>query len=178
MTRTTEPGTARSGSPRTAGSFPTVWFAAPVVCAVAVASISYLAYEHYHPVYQSTAAVSFDQPKALATATDAGIIQKLSQIRLQYGGLIKTDAIAAPVAAKLGLRQGQVQGAVVPVQIPNSLLLGVAAHQASPAQAKAIATAVAEEIVTYVDQVQADAGVAKDQRVIAHIVIEPQGARQ
>lgn len=177
MTSTPESDSARPGSQRSA-SFPTVWFVAAVIAAVAVASIAYLSYERYHPVYQSTAAVSFDQPKAVATATDAGIIQKLSQLRLQYGGLIRTDAITAPVAAKLGLRQGQVQGAVVAVQIPNSLLLGVGAHQATPERAKEIATAVAEEIVTYVDTVQADAGVPQAKRVVAHIVIEPQGANQ
>jgi capsular polysaccharide biosynthesis protein len=174
-----ESDAARRGSPRPSSSgFPTTWFVIGVALAVAVATTSYLAYDRYRPVYQSTAAITFDQPKALATATDAGIIQKLSQLRLQYGGLIRTDAITGPVADKLGLRQGQVQAAVLNVQIPNSLLLGIGAQTTSPERSKEIATATAETIVEYTDKVQSDAGVPTDDRVVAHIVIKPQGARQ
>lgn len=158
--------------------FPTVWFVAAVVLAVALSSGSYLAYKHYHATYQATAAIYFDQPREVADAADAGTIQKLSQIRLLYGGLVKTDVMTKPIADRTGLPQGLIASSVFTTTQPNSLLLVVGAQRPNTTQAKLIAEDLAEQVAGYVKEVQDTAKVPQTKQVVATIVLHPHRATQ
>lgn len=158
--------------------FPTLVFIAAVVAAVVAASASYIAYGHYHPVYQSAAAVTFDQPRAVALSNDAGELQKLAALRVQYGGLLRTDVISGPVAQSLGLPQGVVATALAARVPTDSLVLTVVAQTRDRDLAVRIADATAKQVITYVTDVQDQAGVAQKNQVIAQEVVQPRFAAQ
>jgi len=180
MTTQLSSGNALRRSPSSSGPtlFPVMWAVAAFILAVALSSASFVGYRHYHPTYRATAAVGFDQPRAIAAAGDAGEIQKLSQLRLVYAGLAKTDVMTEPIAAKLKLPRGLIASSVVTTTPPQSLLLLVSAERPSTTQAKLIAEALANEIVTYVDQVQKSAKVPSLQRVQAQVVLHSHFAVQ
>lgn len=163
---------------RGAAGFPTGWFIGAVVAAVLVSSISYFAYRHYHPTYQAAAAIAFDQPKAVAEAPDAGPVQKLSQLRLLYAGLVKTDVVVEPLGRQLNLPAAEVASSAYATVAPNSLLLIVGARNGDSTNARLISEGLAEQIVHYVDVVQHDAHVRPSDRVTAVIVAHPHVAAQ
>jgi len=139
-----------------------VWaLAAPtplaIVLAVVLGLVGVLVGAEYQrtrtPVFQSSAVVLFDSPAAI-DANGAAIVA-ISQARGKYSGLLATDAIAAPVAASLGLGTGAVEGAVHGVLNPFDLDLVVVAGARTADLAQHIAEATAEQLVTYVDNEQA-----------------------
>jgi capsular polysaccharide biosynthesis protein len=126
--------------------------------------------------FQSQALLSIDQPVAIATSATPGVVDKLSKLRGKYVGLIRTNVIAGPVAAELGVPVGRVRGAVSATADPSSLLLVVRAQDGDPAMAHKIAAATAEELRTYVVDEQAKLDIKPEQRFSFELVAPAGGA--
>ncbi|MGZ6791328.1 MAG: hypothetical protein ACXVGH_00115 [Mycobacteriales bacterium] len=115
----------------------------------------------------STALLSLDEPRAVAAAGDAGVLEKLSRIRLKYLGLVGTDRLAVPVASVLGVPVSQVRGRLSATASPADLLLRVSCS--GPA-ARRCAQALATSLVAYVSSEQVTNGIPADQRLEAAVV--------
>ena len=102
------------------------------------------------PVYSSRTVMTIDQPYGIATAGDEGLLLKLVTLRIKYQGLASTNAIAGPVATKLGLPVNDVLSATSVVLPPDSLILVVTATWTNPSVAKHLSSDVAAEITSYV----------------------------
>ena len=101
-------------------------------------------------VYSSRTVMAIDQPYGIATAGDEGILLKLETLRIKYQGLASTDAIAGPVATKLGLPITDVLAATSVALPADSLLLVVTGTWTNAADAQHLSSAMAAEINSYV----------------------------
>lgn len=133
--------------------------------ALAGAGVGYAA-SRGAPVWRSEAVLAIDEPKALAAADDAGVIDKLSRLRYKYVGLVQTERIAVPVATRLGLPVGVVRGQLSASASPSDLLLRVFGTAGTRSAAQAAAGAIAAELPTYVDQEQTDTAIPAAQRIV------------
>jgi capsular polysaccharide biosynthesis protein len=125
-----------------------------LVVGVVVATVMGLAGEYSTlrgpTVWTSRTMMLVDQPYGIAVAGDQGLLLKLESVRLKYQGLAATNAIAGPVAAKLGLPVAAVE-ATTTVQLPaDSLILEVYGQWSSPGEAQRLSAAVASQISTFV----------------------------
>ena len=122
--------------------------------------------------YTATATMLVDDPYALATAGDAGQLLKLDSLRLKYAGLVDTDPIAAPVAARLHMPVSAVAGAVSATVQGESLLMPVSAVWSNPRLAVILANATAAQVTAYVQQEEQAFGVPANNR-FTFTVIDP-----
>ena len=102
--------------------------------------------------YTSSTVMLINDPYKLATSGQPNEFTSLDYLRYKYSALVKTDAIANPVANQLGLPVGDVIGALstdVPV---NSLLMDVSATWSTPNGAQKLAQAAANEVTAYIGQ--------------------------
>lgn len=116
--------------------------------------------------WTSTTVLAIDQPRVVSEARDAGPIEKLSRLRLQYAGLARTDTIAAPVAMRTGRTAAYVASALSVTAPPDSLLLLVGATADSAAIADALSSAAADQMIRFATVNQARVGVPVEQRVV------------
>lgn len=128
--------------------------AAAVVAALLAAVLGFGFTGTWGHSYQASAATLLDQPTVLAASKDAGVVDKLSRLRLKYAGILRSDAVVTPVAAKLGLPAGTVSGSMVTGNDPTSLLLFIGARSSTPEGAVALANALAQELAAYVRKEQ------------------------
>jgi capsular polysaccharide biosynthesis protein len=132
-------------------------------------------YEYTRPAtYQSGVVLLIDQTSALSTGADVGVVTKLSQLRIKYAGIVRTQVFAQPVADATGLPIGLVHHALKASVDPTSLLLGISATTKDPAQAKTIAEAAGNELVSYTQQEQDAVNVPKKLQV-TFTVVTPAG---
>lgn len=129
--------------------------AVAVVAALLAAVVGFVFAGTRDPSYQASAATLLDQPAVLAASKDAGVIDKLSRLRLKYAGILRSDAVVTPVAAKLGVSAGTVSGSMVTGSDATSLLLFIGARSSTAKGAVAMANALAEELSAYVSKEQA-----------------------
>jgi len=120
--------------------------------------------------YTSSTTLLIDDPYQLATAGQEGTVLKLDVLRIKYAGLVGTEAIAGPVAARLGLPVSAVLQSVVPEVPEESLLLRVQASWSTPAGARRLSTAVADELHAFVAREVAATGVAEHDRYSLSVV--------
>lgn len=102
--------------------------------------------------YTSTAVMLINDPYKLATSGQLNEFESLDVLRYKYSGLVRTNAMAGPVATRLGLPVGEVIGAMstdVPV---NSLLMDVTATWSAPSEAQKLAQEMANEVSAYISQ--------------------------
>lgn len=137
-----------------------------LVAAVLAGSVVGLAVRGGASTFTATALVSVDEPRAVAAAGDAGILEKLSRIRLRYTGLVPTDLLAAPVAARLGVPVGQVRGRLSATALPQDLLLRLACVEPDAAPARRCADALAASLVDLVAHEQQAGGIPADQQLV------------
>ncbi|MCU1594811.1 MAG: hypothetical protein JWO12_2203 [Frankiales bacterium] len=114
----------------------------------------------------STALVSIDEPQAIASSTDGGVIEKLSRVRLKYISLVSTDRIAVPVATSLHLPVDRVREHLSGAALPTDLLLRLSCTGTVANKARACANALATAVVAYADQEQSRFQIPAAQRVI------------
>ena len=137
------------------------------------------------PVYESHALLIIDQPRVLAVSSDAGVIVKLNSLRLKYAALTDTSVISAPVAERLALPEGLVRERSRAEATFDALVMRTVGRAGTREEAQAIAQAVAEVLVGFVDQEQAALPIDPADRVQLRIVegafpgarVEPEGAR-
>lgn len=129
-------------------------------------------------VYQSRVLMSIDQPVALVQATDGGLLDKLSRLRIKYADLVPTPEIAEDAAEALGLPVGRVAGSVS-AEVPQlTLTVVIRAQAGDPTMAVDIANAVAASLVDYVDDELERADVDEDQRYEFRILVPAVAAPQ
>ena len=102
------------------------------------------------PVYTSRTVMAIDQPYGMATAGSEGLLLKLVNLRVKYQGLASTDAMAGPVATKLGLPVTSVLAGTSVALPPDSLLLVVNGTWTNAGEAQRLSTAMAAEVNRYV----------------------------
>lgn len=102
--------------------------------------------------YSSTAVMLINDPYKLATSGQPSEFSSLDVLRYKYSALVKTNAIAGPVANQLGLPVGQVMGALSTDVPANSLLMDVTATWPTPGAAQKLAQATAGQITSYINQ--------------------------
>jgi hypothetical protein len=115
----------------------------------------------------SAATVFIDQPQVKVAAD----IDKLSRLRLKYGGLARTNVTAAPVAEKLQLPERLVQRSLSSTIIPQSLLFTIEARTRGAKSAQEIAQAAAEQIAVYAKQEQDATQIPANEQVRLSVVI-------
>lgn len=137
-----------------------------LVAAVLVASVAGLAVRGGASTWTATALVSVDEPRAVAAAGDGGVLDKLSRVRLKYLGLVPTDLLAVPVAARLGVPVTQVRGRLSGAALPLDLLLRLSCSDSGPAPARRCADALAAAMVDFTAHEQQAQGIPADQRLV------------
>jgi capsular polysaccharide biosynthesis protein len=143
---------------------------AAVVVAVFVGGLAALAMHASSPTYQSQAALLIDQPNAIAASGDAGVVAKLSNLRLKYVGIVSTSRIAGPVATRLGIPAPRAQADLSAAAAQNSLLLVVIARDENGVLAQRLARAAAEQLIRDVDAEQRRYRIPASQRYFFSIV--------
>ncbi len=119
--------------------------------------------------YRSTTLLTIDQPLVVAATRDAGPIEKLSRLRLQYVGLLRTDTLAVPIGEQVGLSAKTVSSRLTAQALPDSLLLSVSATGPDADAAQRLASASAEQLVTYARTSQEQYAIPSGQRVLLEV---------
>jgi capsular polysaccharide biosynthesis protein len=123
------------------------------ILAVGAAVAGYAYVQRQPAVWSATAVTAVDQPKMLAAGSDAEI-SKLAALRIKYGPLLTTDVMLRPLAAKLGVAEGQLRAALK-VNLPDdSLLIAVNAQTPSPTDAVRFANAAAVQLGVFANAEQ------------------------
>jgi capsular polysaccharide biosynthesis protein len=123
--------------------------------------------------YVSAGVLLIDQPSVVASIPDAGPLQKLQLLRLQYASVVKTETIAGPVARQLHVSLGQIEGELAAFVDPASFTIDVIASAPSPSQASQVAQAGTAQLITYVAKTQAHLGIPVQNRVVLSEVTTP-----
>jgi tyrosine-protein kinase len=143
---------------------------AAVVAGVFVGGLAALLMVTSPPTYQSQAALLIDQPRAIAASGDAGVVAKLSNLRLKYVGIVATSRIAGPAAARAGVPAARARADLSAAASPNSLLLVVIARDENGALVQRLAQAAAQQLVRDVDDEQNRYKIPPAQRFFFSIV--------
>jgi hypothetical protein len=131
-------------------------------------------YQRSRPAnYISEGVLLIDQPAVVAGAPDAGPLQKLQLLRLQYSSLLKTETIAGPVSRQVHLPIGEVEGALAGLVDPTTFTIGVAATTKSPSKSNLLAQAATAQLASYVAKSQARLGISPQARVVLDEVTTP-----
>lgn len=144
-----------------------------LVAAVLAAGVVGLSVRGGTTSYTSTSLVTIDEPKAVAAANDGAILEKLSRLRLKYVGLVVTDRLALPVAARLKVPVTSVRGRLSGKIVPTDLLLRLSCRGPVEATTKDCATALAASLVEYAAQEQEQNAIPTAQRVVLTQVVQP-----
>ena len=123
-----------------------------VILAFGLAALGGLSVLSGPTTYQSTAVMLINDPYKLATAGQPNEFGSLDVLRYKYSALVRTNAIAGPVAAGMGLPVGEVIGALSTEVPTNSLLMNVTSTWSQPGVAQKLAQAAADEVTTYINQ--------------------------
>lgn len=149
-----------------------------LVAAVLAAGVGILAVDLRPAAYVANAAAALDQPLTLSQSQDAGVVDKLSRLRLKYAGLVRSDDVVVPVAQSLGLSRGAVAGAVVTRQDPDSLVLFVGARAATAKRSMQIANALTAELQRYITREQSGNGIVPKDRISLRVLVPARFALQ
>lgn len=120
--------------------------------------------------YGSNEVLTIDQPLAVAAARDAGPIDKLGRLRLQYAALVNTAVIADDIATRTGRTAGDVSSALEVKPSLNSLLMVLTARDAKKPRAVDLAKAAGDALITYAHESQVKAKVPPAQQVELSVV--------
>jgi hypothetical protein len=124
--------------------------------------------------YVSSAILFIDQPLIVATAPDAGPLQKLQLLRSQYTSLVKTDLIAGPASRQVNLPKAEVAGDLFATAPPLTFTITIAATAHSRSESGQIAQAAAAQLISYVAKSQAHLGIRPTARVVLTEPTAPQ----
>jgi capsular polysaccharide biosynthesis protein len=151
--------------------FPLVLVVIAVAIAVIAAVGGFELVKRNAPTYRSSVAITLDQPLKLAASINSGEVDKLARLRAKYMGVVKFDTVVAAVAKEVNLTPGQVRTRVFAAAEPSSLLLIVGANDHTPAGARRIATALANEMIVYIQKEAVANKIPDKDRITAQIVV-------
>lgn len=126
--------------------------------------------------YESRAVLLIDQPRAIAASGDAGVIQKLSQVRFKYTPLVRTDPVMSRAAETSPVPAGRLRAGAGATAPPLTLTVIATGRSTDADEATAIANAVAAGLVQYVADEQSADGVPPDDQVELTVVSPAMGA--
>jgi capsular polysaccharide biosynthesis protein len=158
--------------------FPVVLIAISLVIAIVAMLGGYELARRHHPTFRSQAAISLDQPLKIAASPNDGEIDKLSRLRTTYIGVVKFDSVVDAVAKEVHLSRGQVRSRVFAAADPSSLVLIVGATDHTTTSARRVATALANEVIVYIQQQQDKYKIPDADRISATMVVAPATAPQ
>ncbi|MBW8792219.1 MAG: hypothetical protein JF597_01015 [Streptomyces sp.] len=130
------------------------------------------------PTYAAQAATLLDQPLTVAQSQDAGVVDKLSRLRLKYAGILKSDVVVKVAATATDLPAAKVADAEFARIDQGSLLLYVGATASTESGAERLADALAQALASYVAQEQVRAQIAPRDRVSLQVVAPARTAVQ
>lgn len=142
-----------------------------VVVAVLGGAVGDVAVELRPDVYAAQTAVTLDQPLTISQSQDAGVVDKLSRLRLKYAGVLRSDEVVGAVATSTGQSAGTVRGALFTGQDPASLLLFIGARAGSPRLALRLANAYAQQLQQFVQHEQTSNAIAPRDRLTLDILV-------
>lgn len=122
------------------------------------------------PTYVAQAGTMLDQPLTLAQVQDAGVVEKLSRLRLKYAGILRSDKVVEQAAEAVGRSRDDVADTVFARLDGNSLLLYVGATSDDEEEAVALANALASALRDYVTAEQRNALIAASDRISLDVV--------
>jgi capsular polysaccharide biosynthesis protein len=154
----------------------TLFIAAGLVLVATVAGYEVAA--RRSPTYVAMASTMLDQPLTVAQSQDAGVVDKLSRLRLKYAGIVRSDKVVAAAAVALGGSRDEVASREFARVDDGSLLLYIGATGTSRQQAVRTANALANALAAYVTQEQRSARIAARDQVELEVVAPARGARQ
>jgi capsular polysaccharide biosynthesis protein len=158
--------------------YPLVLVAIALIVAIVAALGGYELAKRHHPTFRSQAAISLDQPLKIAASTNEGEVDKLARLRTTYIGVVRFDSVVDAVAKEVKLSRGQVRARVFAAADPSSLLLIVGANDRTQPGARRVATALANEMIVYIQQQQDKYKIPDKDRITATMVVTPQTASQ
>jgi hypothetical protein len=120
--------------------------------------------------WSSDTVMIFDDPLGIALAGDAGELSKLVSVRYKYASLVATEAMAQPVAAELKIPVSAVLGSTSTIVPPNSVLLDVVGTASAPRVARTLSTAMAQQVVSYIQSEDSTYNVPASDRFTATVV--------
>ena len=145
--------------------------AVAVVVAVLGGAVGDLVVELRPDAYAAQTAVTLDQPLTISQSQDAGVVDKLSRLRLKYAGELRSDEVVEAVATSTGQSAGTVRGALFTGQDPASLLLFIGARASSPRLALRLANAFAQQLQRFVQREQTTNAIAPKDRLTLEILV-------
>lgn len=157
---------------------PVAWSVTTALAAVVAGALVWLSVMSGAERYEASTVLLIDSPVELATATNSGVIDKLNRLRGKYAALAETEAIGGPAAETLDVRLGAVLGATEARLGRAELTLVVVGSGPDAETAQAFSRAMAESIVSFVENEHIENGIPLGDRFLFEIVREPTGARQ
>lgn len=145
--------------------------AVTVVVAVLGGAVGDLVVEQRPAVYAAQSAVTLDQPLTISQSQDAGVVDKLSRLRLKYAGELRSDPVVEAVATSTQQSVGTVRGALFTGQDPDSLILFIGARGSSPNVAQSLANAYAQQLQRFVQHEQTTNAIAPRDRLSLDILV-------
>jgi capsular polysaccharide biosynthesis protein len=153
-----------------------------IVIAMAISAIAAVGgfelVKRHAPIFRSQVAISLDQPLKVAASINSGEVDKLVRLRAKYQGVVRYDTVVAAVAKQVDLTPGQVRARVFAAAEPSSLLLIVGANDHTGAGARRVATALANEVIVYIQKEAVANKIPDRDRLTAQIVVAANGASQ
>jgi hypothetical protein len=128
--------------------------------------------------YDSVAALALDQPRAIAAGADAGVVNKLSALRLKYTGLVPTQEFAERLTGTAGLQPGAIRSRLFARASGGSLILEVGARSSDADTSHELAQAAADELVQYVADEQSAAQIPDELRFTMTVVTPASGGHK
>lgn len=145
--------------------------AVALVAAVLGGAVGDLVVEQRPAVYAAQSAVTLDQPLTISQSQDAGVVDKLSRLRLKYAGVLRSDQVVGAVATATAQSAGTVRGALFTGQDPDSLILFIGARGSSPRLALSLANAYAQQLQRFVQHEQTSNAIAPRDRLTLDILV-------
>lgn len=147
-----------------------------VLLAVTAGAVAFVAVAHRDQTYLASTATLLDQPTAIARSQNPGVIDKLSRLRFKYAGILRSDSVVDPVAAKLNMNRGAVAGSIVSRGDTGSLLLFVGARATTRQKAVQLSNELARQLAAYIAKEQSEAAIPPIDRVSLRVVAPARGA--
>ena len=119
--------------------------------------------------YTASSQVLFDQPGLEVSGNGAGEPSKISTLLPTFCALVGSDEAAAAAAAQAGVTSG-VAASVSCTPEPNTLVVLLQLNSKNAATARRVVAAVAQELVSSVQQIYSPTGTPTSLRVTADII--------